>query len=215
MRPRAVLFDLDGTLVDSLDDIGRSMNFVLESKGFPPHPLSDYRAFVGDGITMLARRALPPSASAETLEDCVAAMRRRYGEHAQERTRPYDGIPELLDGIAARGLRAAVLSNKPHDLTVAMVRRLLARWCFDPVFGERDGIPRKPDPSAAQQVACLLGLDPSAILYVGDTPTDFETARAAGMPFAAATWGFRSEDELVRAGAATVVRRPEDVLRLL
>lgn len=139
-------------------------------------------------------------------------MREVYGGRSQEKTRPFEGIPALLDRLVERGLRLAVLSNKPHDLTVALVKGLLGAWPFDPVFGERAGVPRKPDPAAALEVAGLLGLAPAAILYLGDTPTDMATARAAGMPVLGVAWGLRSAGELLAAGADAVVEAPVDVL---
>lgn len=213
MRIEAVLFDLDGTLVDSLADIGESMNIVLQEMGFPGHTLSDYRAFVGDGVAVLARRSLPEGSRDDaTVSACVARMREVYGARSDEKTRPYDGIADLLDGLTARGLKLAVLSNKPHDLTVALVASLLGRWTFAPVFGERAGVPRKPDPTAAVEAARLLGVSPGAVLYLGDTPVDMKTARAAGMPAIGVSWGFRSAGELQAAGADAVVDRPVEVL---
>lgn len=213
MTVRAVLFDLDGTLVDSLADIGESMNIVLEERGLPTHPVSSYRDFVGDGVTVLTRRALPEDRRDEAMvEACVARMREVYGSHFDDKTRPYEGIPELLDRLVERDLRLAVLSNKPHDLTVALVQGLLGRWGFSPVFGEREGVPRKPDPAAALEVARLLGLGPDEILYLGDTPIDMATARAAGMKVLGVAWGFRSGAELQAAGADAIVETPADVL---
>lgn len=162
---------------------------------------------------MLARRALPEGSRDDaTVGDCVARMRVVYGARYQTKTRPYAGIPELLDGLVAKGLRLAVLSNKPHDLTVALVGRLFERWPFAPVFGERAGVPRKPDPAAAVEAAGLLGVAPASILYLGDTPIDMATARAAGMKPVGVSWGFRSEVELRSAGAVAVVASPLDVL---
>lgn len=213
MTRRAVLFDLDGTLVDSLEDIGDSMNLVLAERGFPTHASSAYRGFVGDGVTVLTRRALPEGNRDETtLAACVQRMREVYGARSEAKTRPYEGIPGLLDRLVERGLRLAVLSNKPHDLTVALVQGLLGAWPFDPVFGERSGVPRKPDPTAALEVARLLGLPPREVLYLGDTPIDMATARAAGMPVLGVAWGFRSRSELLAAGADAVVDTPADVL---
>jgi len=213
MPIRAVLFDLDGTLVDSLEDIGDSMNTALSEMGLPNHSSSSYRGFVGDGVRVLAQRALPVGRRDDvTVDACVARMVAIYGARFDEKTRPYDGVPPLLDELRRRGLGLAVLSNKPHDLTVALVARLLGRWSFDPVFGERAGVPRKPDPSAALEVAGLLGLVPGEILYLGDTPIDMKTARAAGMPVLGVSWGFRDAAELIATGASAVVGHPLDVI---
>ncbi len=216
MSTNAVLFDLDGTLLDSLADIATSMNLVLSERGLATHPLADYRAFVGDGVSLLVRRALPPGQRDDaTAGACVARMREIYGGRAACTTRPYEGIPELLDGLEARGIRKAVLSNKPHELAVSLVATLLGRWAFDPVYGERPGVARKPDPGGALEVAARLGAAPATILYVGDTPIDIATARAAGMRALGATWGFRGEAELREAGAYALARSPVDVLAYL
>jgi len=213
VQTSAVLFDLDGTLLDSLADIGDSMNLVLSEMGLPTHSSSDYRSYVGEGIRVLAWRALPSTRRDDaTLSRCVARMSEVYRGHLADKTRPYHGIPELLDSLDATGIRKAVLSNKPQELTASLVSTLLGRWTFDPVFGERPGVARKPDPTAALEAAGRLGLSPQAIVFVGDTPIDIETARNAGMRSVAAAWGFRSESELREAGASVIARWPRDVL---
>lgn len=213
MPTRAVIFDLDGTLLDSLGDIAESVNFVLSERGLPTYPVAAYRGFVGDGMTMLLKRVLPESLrDEETVAACVARLKEVYGSRSDRLTRPYDGIAGLLDALARRSIPMAVLSNKPHELTVGLVDRLLDAWSFHPVFGERPPVPRKPDPSSALEIADLLGLAPADILYVGDTPTDLATARAAGMPALGAAWGFRSEAELREAGATRIAHHPSDVL---
>lgn len=137
---RAVLFDLDGTLLDTLEDIGRSANEALETLGFPPHPIESYRQFIGEGIATLFRRALPPGMGEPPLVDrCVAAFRETYGRGWNRATRPYPGVPELLDGLVERSLGMAVLSNKPHAFTVQCVTELLPRWQFQAVLGDRPG----------------------------------------------------------------------------
>ena len=216
MPIRAVIFDLDGTLLDSLADIAQAMNIVLRERGFAEHPLDSYRAFVGDGVTLLVERALPPEGreSAEVAA-CVDRMREIYGRCCSDLTRPYDGIAELLDALVERGLPLAVLSNKPHDLTVRLVSELLAPWSFACVFGERAGVPRKPDPTSAREVAALLRVAPGECLYVGDTPTDMATANAAGMPSVGACWGFREAEELRNAKAGALASTPAEVLDLL
>lgn len=212
----AVVFDLDGTLLDSLEDLAESMNQALESLGFAPHPAPAYKYFVGEGMEVLARRVLPKAAhDPDTLARTVAAMRQVYGRRWDLKTRPYAGVPELLAALQARGLRRAVLSNKPDDFTRLTVERLLAPYAFDLVQGVGPGTPPKPDPAGAQAVAARLGVAPAACLYLGDTATDMQTACRAGMYAVGALWGFRTRDELEDNGARAVVERPAEVLALL
>ncbi len=212
----AVIFDLDGTLLDSLEDLAESMNQALESLGFAPHPVPAYRYFVGDGMEVLARRVLPEAArTSETLARTVAAMRQVYGGRWDLKTRPYAGVPEMLKALEDRGLRRAVLSNKPDDFTRLTVERLLAPHIFDLVQGVGPGTPPKPDPAGALALAARLGVEPAACLYLGDTATDMQTACRAGMYAVGALWGFRTRDELEESGARVVVQTPAEVLALL
>lgn len=214
MRFDAILFDLDGTLADTLDDIAASMNWALARNDVPPHPLDAYRTLVGEGVSRLVERALPTERQhlhAAVLED----LRAHYTDHMLDRTRPYPGIPELLDALAARGLPLAVLSNKPELATRWMVDRLFARWPFTAVTGERPGVPHKPDPAAAIGIARDLSVDPARVLYLGDTSTDMETAVGAGMFGVGALWGFRDRAELEAHGASAVVAHPLEVLPLV
>jgi len=216
MRFRAVLFDLDGTLLDTIEDLTDSMNAVLNLLGFPGHGVEDCKRFVGDGMEVFARRALPENHSDEaTVANCVAAMREEYRKRWAQKTRPYNGIPELLDALAARNLRMAILSNKPDDSTKAMVSELLPRWSFDPVAGALPTVPKKPDPTMAIAIAKQLDIPVEEFLYLGDTATDMKTARAAEMFPVGALWGFRAASELRAGGAEVLVGHPTDVLQLL
>lgn len=215
MHTQAAIFDLDGTLVDSLADIGESMNEVLSGMSLPPHGLDEYRQFVGDGITMLARRALPDPTDEQVVTAAVARLREIYGGRFTRKTRPYDGIPRLLEELRAKHVTLAVLSNKLHDMTTALVAELFGQETFAVVLGDRSGVPRKPAPDGAVEIAGRLGIEPARALYVGDTPIDMKTACAAGMKGVGAAWGFRPEAELVAAGAAAIARRPLDVLDYL
>ena len=212
--PRAaVVFDLDGTLLNSLEDLADSMNAVLRRAGFPAHPVDAYRYFVGDGIEALVQRALPEAGQDSlTFSSCLADMRREYAARADAKTRPYPGIPDLLSELGAKGVPMAILSNKPHHATLDVVRLLLNRWPFHPVLGARPGIPKKPNPAGALEIARSLGIERAKIIYVGDTDTDMQTAAAAGMHPAGALWGFRSEEELLRSGARTLLAHPMDLL---
>lgn len=213
MGYRAVLFDFDGTLVDSLEDIADAMNEVLTRSGYPTHPIDAYRYFVGDGMEMLVRRALPEGHSDEVAVGTVLdAMRVEYAKHSTRKTRPYAGIPDLLDRLTARGLPFAILSNKPHEATLAMVSLLLGAWRFAAILGARAGVPKKPDPVGALEIAAKVNVPPDAWLYVGDTGTDMETARAAGMVAVGALWGFRTAEELRQAGAAMVIEHPLELI---
>ncbi|WP_165222008.1 HAD family hydrolase [Aquisphaera insulae] len=211
----AVLFDLDGTLLDTLEDLGRSVNEVLAGHGFPPHPLDAYRRFIGDGVVNLIARALPEEAvrsDASLLARCVEGFQEAYGRGWNVASRPYPGIPELLDGLAARGLPLAVLSNKPDPFTRRCVQELLPRWSFATVLGDRPGFARKPDPGEALRIAAEIGVAPARVAYLGDSSIDIETARRAGMIALGAGWGFRGAEELLAHGAAAVLSRPIDLL---
>lgn len=216
MTLSAVIFDLDGTLLDSLEDLAESMNQALESLGFPAHPVPAYKYFVGDGMEVLARRVLPEAVRDDhTLARIVATMRQVYGGRWDLKTRPYPGVPEMLAQLQTRGLRQAVLSNKPDDFTRLTVERLLAPHTFDLVQGVAPGTPPKPDPAGALGVAARLGVEPAACLYLGDTATDMLTACRAGMYAVGVLWGFRTRAELEESGARVVIEQPAEVLALL
>lgn len=210
---RVVCFDLDGTLLDTLDDLADSMNATLEGLGLPQHPKGAYRIMVGDGMAMLARRSLPEHRRDEvTVADTLARMRSQYALRWAVNSRPYAGIDELLRELSRRGVACAVLSNKPHDFTRMCVEKLLAEHRFAVVQGVQEGVPPKPDPSGALGVARRLGVSPDQVLYVGDTDTDMETARAAGMFSLGVTWGFRDEAELRQHGAGAILHHPLQLL---
>lgn len=210
---RAVIFDLDGTLVDSLEDIADSMNATLAELGFPIHELDPYRIFVGDGVGMLAFRALPEDhRDPATLSRCVEVMRRRYTQRMHDKTRPYPGIIELLDELGARKVPLAVLSNKVHELTVEIVQHQFGKNRFERILGPKPGIPKKPDPTAALQIATELDLAPEHWLFVGDTSTDMQTAAAAGMTGVGVLWGFRGAEELQAHGASALISHPRELM---
>lgn len=212
----AVLFDLDGTLIDTIDDIGDAANRVLAKRGFPVHPVSSYYRFVGEGVRALFSRALPEEKRNEALIGaCLAEFVEDYRHNYDVKSKPYAGIPEMLDALSTRGLRLAILSNKPDLLAKDCVTSLLPDWNFEAVFGERASVPRKPDPQGALEIAEKLAVPPSNFLYVGDTPIDMKTAVAAGMFSVGVSWGFRPVEELRESGARAIVHEPIRLLDLI
>lgn len=216
MPYKAVLFDLDGTLLDTIGDIGDAANRILEQNGFPVHSMDAYRRFVGDGALNFIIRALPEDKRIDTIiHPCLDAFLEDYGRNWNVKTKPYDGIPELLDTLTARRLKMAVLSNKPHEYTKQCMAGFLSDWNFDVVFGQRDGVPGKPDPAGALEIAEQLNIAPADFLYLGDTETDLKTSIAAGMFPVGALWGFRSAGELLENGAKILINKPLEILNLL
>lgn len=213
MSYQAVLFDLDGTLLDTLADLGDSMNRVLRRAGFPEHPLEAYKYFVGDGMEKLALRALPEegrdSANAARI---TTAMKEEYGRHWADKTRPYPGIPELLAELERMRIPAAVFSNKPDEFTRKMIAAFFPGRRFGAVIGARPGVPKKPDPGVPLEIAAALGISPSGFVYLGDTNTDMQTAVAAGMYPVGALWGFRTAAELEASGAKRLIANPREIL---
>jgi len=209
----AAMFDLDGTLLDTLDDLADSMNRALEAMGFPPHPVDAYRYIVGSGVREMARRSLPEDARDDETIDALAELKQQeYTRNWADKTRPYDGVPEMLDALRAGGIRMAVLSNKPDGFTRLAVEKLLPDWDFDVVRGAADGTPHKPDPTSALEIVEAFGLQPADVFYVGDTDVDMQTAVRAGMFPAGVLWGFRTADELTANGARVLLERPADAL---
>ena len=216
MRFNAVVFDLDGTLLDTLADIAGAVNRALASLGLPPHPVDAYRHFVGEGIVVLAQRVLPNNRQGEAdVKACLSAITREYGNGLLVKTRPYAGIPELLDALGRKKILCAIVSNKPHDLTLRSVDALFKGVRFGAVLGERKGVAPKPDPALTFKAASLLGTAPAQCLYVGDSGIDMQTAVAAGMYPVGALWGFRDKEELVGNGAKTLIKHPSELLGLL
>ena len=210
---RATIFDLDGTLLDTLDDIANAANSVLAARGFATHPNPNYRTFIGEGVVKLMLRALPETQRDEaTVHACVGAYVQEYERTWNALTKPYPGVPEMLDALEVRGLKLAVLSNKPDRFTQRCVDELLAKWAFDVVLGASDQFPRKPDPASAIETAKRLGVAPAECLYVGDSGIDMQTARAAHMCAVGALWGFRGREELLKDGAQFLINKPSEVL---
>lgn len=231
MSIRAVLFDLDGTLLDTLVDVANAANAALREGGFPEHPLESYRHLLGGGMQRLFADALPLDArTPEQIEQSVAACRRHYDRNWNKTTRPYAGVPELVVALRKRGLNVAVLSNKPHDFTRRCIQAHFGEngeegaigdslggpiGPFQLVVGQRLGVPAKPDPTSALEIAATLRVQPEEFLYLGDTSIDMQTARDAGMHPIGVLWGFRDREELIGAGAEAVIGKPLELLEVV
>ena len=210
---KAALFDLDGTLTNTIDDIADSMNHALRLHDLPEHTVDEYKYMVGDGARKIAERAV--GEHQEYFRSVLQAYQKQYETHNAIKTRSYEGIPELLKALLAKGIRICVLSNKPHADTLTVVRHYFPDIRFDAVQGQIEGIPVKPDPTGALMLAENLCIEPSAFAYLGDTSVDMKCARAAGMHPYGVLWGFRTADELLTSGAEALLSTPQDLLRYL
>ena len=213
MHIKAAVFDLDGTLTNTLGDIATAMNRSLRLHGLPEFSVDEYRYLVGDGAKKLAQRAV------RNRQELAESVRREYQayyqEHTLDTTRPYPGIPELLQALTERGIQVCVLSNKPHADTCGVVRHFFPEIPFAQIRGQVEGVPVKPDPTGALLIARTLGLKPEAFVYLGDTNVDMRTAVNAGMHPVGVTWGFRPAEELAQAGAEHLIGNPLDLLQFV
>jgi phosphoglycolate phosphatase len=211
-----VIFDLDGTLADTIEDLGGAVNRALARRGMPTHDIGSYKRMVGNGFRTLVTRALPDTSRSEKLiAELHAEAAVDYDLHCLDLTRPYPGITELLDELSRRGSPLAVLSNKPHAQAVKVVEGLFSKVAFVVVRGETPEFPRKPDPASALDTARRAGARPGKTIYLGDSDVDMETARAAGMIALGAGWGFRGAAELAQAGARAVLASPLELLTFM
>ncbi|RJQ65203.1 MAG: HAD family hydrolase [Desulfobacteraceae bacterium] len=216
MTYEAVIFDLDGTLLDTLADLAASVNRVLARRGFPTHDLDAYRWYIGHGSAVLIERALPPvERSPDQIQSCLQELLDDYGRNWDILTHPYDGIPALLQTLEDRHVAMAVVTNKPHRFAALMTAHFFERTSFSRIMGQRDGIPKKPDPYQALSAAHAMGVAPAACIFLGDSAVDMQTARRAGMLAVGAGWGFRPVGELWDGGAVHVLDHPLDLFPLL
>ncbi|AHJ13909.1 HAD family hydrolase [Sulfurospirillum multivorans] len=211
-----IVFDLDGTLLDTLEDIAISANFALVSLGFEAQEREKYRYFVGEGVFKLFENIFASNPQTpERIQEAVTLFQSHYAKQFNQNTKLYDGISKMLTFLQKRGFKMAILSNKPDSFTKMCAMKYLREWKFDVVFGAREGIPRKPNPEGALEICSLLHVKPDACYYVGDTMIDMQTANNAGMIALGALWGFREEAELKEHGAKYLVKNPSDVIKLL
>lgn len=212
---RLVIFDLDGTLLNTIGDLAQATNYALTQCGYPQHPVEAYNMFVGNGIAKLFERALPETARTE---ENIARMRSffvpYYDSHNTCHTKPYEGIADLLDVLQQRGIALAVASNKYQRATEKLVAHFFPGIRFSAVFGQREGVPVKPDPAIVYDILSASALTADEVLYVGDSGVDMMTAKAAGICSVGVTWGFRSREELEKAGACHLADSPGEIEEL-
>ncbi len=217
MHPiKSVIFDLDGTLLNTISYIASCMNQVLSDGGYPTHPVDSYRKFVGDGIDMLVRRALPE----RVRNDREIALRKTqmlaiYDNHTKETVQPYDGVPEMLHALEEKGIVLSILSNKIHRYTVTAQQNILPEFSFARVLGARENVPMKPHPDGALEIARYTGIAPEQTLFVGDMKADILTAKNAGMQSAGVTWGFGTEEMLRSLNADYIIHHPSELVALV
>lgn len=212
---KACFFDLDGTLLNTLEDLADCCNKALADSGFGEQPVQAYRFFVGDGMETLMRRAAPPETDSKTLDRLTERMWEEYSRNWARKTVPYPGIAVLLERLSVRGTPICILSNKPHDFALLTVEHFFPGAGFSLIQGSPKGGKAKPDPALALGMSEHLGLRPEEVLFVGDSSTDMDTAIAAGMFPVGVLWGFRPEEELRAHGAKALLARPDELLELL
>lgn len=216
MKFEAVIFDLDGTLVNSLEDIANSLNAVLEKHNFPTYDIHTYKQLVGKGLRNLVRDALPETQRNEQLiAACFNEMYELYQNTCTNKTKPYTGISDLLHELVVNGIKIAVLSNKADELTKKIVLTLFPDIHFEFIVGMTDEVKRKPDPQGAVQISKGLEIQPDKILFVGDTGIDMQTASNSGMHAAGVLWGFRTKEELIQNGAKYTFEHPIELLKII
>ena len=215
MKSKLVIFDLDGTLVDTIADLAAAVNEALDRKGLPLHGPEEYRGMVGHGVRNLVQRAMPEALREDgaLLDELLDSFLRYYTAHLDVHTRPYPGVPQLLAGLDAAGVKLAVASNKFQAGTERIIRRFFPQVPFAAVYGGRDGLPLKPDPSVVREILACTGAEPGETVMVGDSGTDIATAAAAGIPSVAVTWGFRPKEAL--QGADRIAGTAGELLRIL
>ena len=211
---KTVIFDLDGTLLDSIEDIASSMNKVLESLQLPTHKIEDYKHFVGGGVDILVENALS-NQSKEIKDEVIKRFKIEYDGKLHSRTLPYDGIYELLDELKKLDINLAVLSNKPHEFTVSYVNHFFKNYNFKEIHGQKKDVPKKPDPKAALDIVKCLDSSCENTYFIGDTKIDMQTAKNANMTAIGVLWGFRDEKELRDFGADFIVSNPLEILKII
>jgi len=215
MKHTAVIFDLDGTLIDSLEDLADSANQALDKYGLNGHPIDAYKKFIGNGMRQLVKNASPKNTEDSIIDSILQDLRCIYNKNYINKTHPYENIHSMLENLKELGIKMAVCSNKPHNLTNEIIEKIIGKDYFGVIFGEREGIPRKPDPTSLLEAAKYLKTEPEKTIYLGDSGGDMICAEKAGMLSAGALWGFREKDELIECGAQLLLSNPMELLEYM
>jgi phosphoglycolate phosphatase len=212
---KGVIFDLDGTLLDTLRDLADSVNYVLGAHGYPQHSYEDYRQKIGRGFRNLLEVSFPEEHRGDLeISEALEMFLKEYDQNYMNQTVPYDGISDLLALLGKKGIKVGVNSNKRTDYTNNLIHKIFPQIKFTGVFGERAGIPKKPHPQTALEIIAMMGLRPEETIYIGDSGTDIQTGKNAGMVTAGVLWGFRGLAELRENGADYIVRTPQEIIDL-
>ena len=213
---KLAIFDLDGTPLNTIEDLGHAANHALQAHGYPTHSIASYPFFVGNGVRRLIERVLPEDARTEaTIDRMLVTFKEYYNDHNTDFTKPYEGIPELLCHLSSRGVAIAVASNKYQAATGKLISHFFPTLHFVAVEGQKEGVPVKPDPSIVFEILAKAKTPKADTIYIGDSGVDMETARRACVDSIGVTWGFRPEKELVENHADTIVNRPDDIAKLI
>ena len=213
---KLAIFDLDGTLLNTIEDLGYAANHALQAHGYPTHSIASYPFFVGNGVRRLIERVLPEDARTEaTIDRLLITFKEYYNDHNTDYTKPYEGITELLSLLSSRGVAIAVASNKYQAATEKLISHFFPTLSFIAVEGQKEGVPVKPDPSIVFEILAKAKTPKADTIYIGDSGVDMETARRACVDSVGVTWGFRPEKELVENHADTIVNSPGDIAKLI
>jgi phosphoglycolate phosphatase len=213
MKYNTYIFDLDGTILDTLLDLANAVNFAMRSKGYPERTVDEVRSFIGNGIRVLIKRAVPQETEDKDYNEALEIFTKYYLEHIADYTKPYDGIIDVINELRSKGCKTAVVSNKAHFAAQAVVKDFFGD-IFDAVTGKKDEFPSKPEPDSLLYTIGLLGSEKEQCIYIGDSDVDVLTAHNAGLPCIGVTWGNRDEDVLLASGAEYIARTPSDILKI-
>lgn len=210
----AIIFDLDGTLVYTIEDIGDAANTLFRRHGYPEYTTSDFIQWIGSGAAKFIEQGIGSVIDKDHLKDYVKEFKEIYAGNLTKKSYLYDGVVDMLNELVERKIKIAILSNKPHKLTLGVAAKLLSTWNFEAVFGQRDDVPRKPDPAAAREISQIMDISPENILFVGDSEGDIRTAEAAGMIPVGVSWGYGKMD-LASQNGYSIIDHPKEILKLL